>query len=85
MAESMDQDVGGKNLPKSCSTDLGDLGDLGFLEEGLAPRHLNMLSIEKNIETGWLRLCLYAGSPLDLRLMAVSCRLLPLDLFLAQR
>lgn len=54
MAQSMDQDVGGKNLPKSCSSDLGDLGALGvlgFLEEGLAPSDLNMLKIE-NIETG---------------------------------
>ena len=61
MAESMDQDVAqiyGSLVP--CSSDLSDLGALGvlgFLDEGLAPSHLDMLKIE-NIETGWLRLCL---------------------------
>lgn len=50
----MDQDVGGRNegtgnLPKSCSSDLGVLGVLGFPEEGLAPSHLNMKEKIENL------------------------------------
>lgn len=51
----MDQDVweeGMKesgNLPKSCSSDLGVLGVLGFPEEGLAPSHLNMKEKIENL------------------------------------